>query len=109
MIAPGQTINILIETHDLIGGSPQLYNEQKTWTELKYSLIGTVTLNVYVDDVLLTWPDDTTSKSITGTGTKIKVLKFPENTKGYKIRLKLTGTAVLSSFEIYSPWQILFD
>lgn len=102
------TSNILLETHDLIGGDPKVFNEQKTWTELKYSLIGTVTLQVYIDDDLLTWPDDTTSQTLTGTNEDKKVLKFPENAKSYKIRLKLTGTA-LSSIEIYSPWQLLFD
>ncbi len=104
----GEAINILLETHDLIGGIPQLFNEQKTWTELKYSLKGTVTLQVYVDNTLLTWPDDTTSLTLTGTDETIQFKKFPLNTHGYKIRLKITGTA-LTTFEIYSPWQLLFD
>lgn len=102
------TSNILLETHDLIGGDPKIFNEQKTWTELKYSLIGTVTLQIYINDILLTWPDNTTSKTLVGTSEAVQILKFPANSKGYKIRLKLTGTA-LSSFEIYSPWQLLFD
>jgi hypothetical protein len=102
------TSNILIETHDLMGGDPQLFNEEKTWKELKYSLKGTVTLEIIIDGTTLTWPDNTTSKSITGTGEDIQILKFPHNSKGYKISLKLTGTA-LSEFETYSPWQLSFD
>ncbi len=102
------TCDILLETHDLIGGNPQIFNEQKTWVELKYSLNGTVTLEVYIDDTLMKWPDDTTSITLTGTSETIQFRKFPQNAKGYKIRLKLTGTA-LSTCEIYSPWQLLFD
>lgn len=104
----GGLCNILLETHDLIGGDPKIFNEQKTWTELKYSLNGTVTLEVYIDDTLMKWPDNTTFLTLTGTSEIIQFRKFPHNAKGYKIRLKLTGTA-LSTCEIYSPWQLSFD
>lgn len=102
------TCNVLVETHDLIGGNPQVFNEVKNWTELKYSLKGMVTLEIYLDDDLLMFPDGSTSQSLTGTDGSIQILKLPVNSRGYKIRLKLTGTS-LEEFELYSPWQLLFD
>lgn len=106
--ATSGTSNVLIQTHDLMGGDTRIFNNQKTVTELKYALNGTVTLEVYKDGTVLTWPDDTTSQTLTGTGESRKILKFPENTKGYKFYLKLTGTA-LAAFELYSPWELKFD
>ncbi len=102
------TCDVLLETHDLIGGDPKLFNEQKTVKELKYSLKGTVTMEIYVDGELLKWPDDSTSLTFTGTDETIQVKKLPQNFKGYKFSVKITGTG-LSEFEIYSPWQLLFD
>lgn len=99
--------NVELETHDLIGGDPKVFNEQKAWSELKYSLKGTVTLTVTVDGTVLKWLDNSTSQTLTGTNDNIQILKFPPNTIGYKISLKLTGTN-LSELEIYSPWQLLF-
>uniref|UniRef100_A0A6M3L5F2 Uncharacterized protein n=1 Tax=viral metagenome TaxID=1070528 RepID=A0A6M3L5F2_9ZZZZ len=100
--------SLVVETHDLIGGDPTAFNEIKTWKQLKYSLKGTVTLEVYLNNSLMKWPDDSTSKVLTGTGEDVQVCPFPENAKGYKIRLKLTGTD-LTEFELYSPWMLLFD
>jgi len=104
-------VSCLIETKDMVGdpkagGSPVLI---KTWNQLKYSLLGTLTLQVYIDDVIQKWPDGATTKTLTGIDEALQVIQsFPQNWQGYRIRLKLTGTD-LSTLEIYSPWLLEFS
>jgi hypothetical protein len=101
--AESGTSDVLIETHDLMGGDPKAANEIKVWKEIKYALntgAGSVTLQVYIDDVLQKWPDDTTTKTISGTDEMTQFLRnLPPNWQGYRIRLKITGTS-LEEFEL---------
>jgi hypothetical protein len=56
----------------------------------------------------MSWPDATTSKTITGTSELTQVVNsLPQNWKGYKIRLLITGTD-MTTFELYSPWNVEF-
>lgn len=104
-----ETIDVEIETEDRIGGEISLANISKTLKELKYNLIGTATLGIIIDGVTMTWQDGTTSKTITGTKDEVQVLRsLPQNFHGYVYRLKITATDV-TSFTIFSPWQIDFD
>ena len=109
---PTGIANVLVETHDLMGMDSKAVNEQKVWTELKYALNtggGSVTLQFYVDDVLMQWPDGTTERTVTGISEATQVLKsFPENWKGYRMRIVITGTE-MAVFELYSPWTLKFD
>jgi hypothetical protein len=101
-------VNIEIETHDLIGGNPQLNHTQKVYKELKYALKGTATMYVYIDDVLATYGDGTTSKTISGTSEISQNLNsLPQNGKGKRLRIKLVASNV-TEFELYSPWTIEF-
>jgi hypothetical protein len=108
----GEVIDAIVETHDMMGGDPKLANIIKSFQELRYALNSggsDVTMEVYIDDTLQTWPDGTTSKTITGTGEAVQYIRaFPVNWKGYKMRIKLTA-ADMSTFEIYSPWQLSFE
>jgi hypothetical protein len=105
------TCDVLVETHDLVGGSPQVVHNQKTWTSIKYALDSggdNVTMQIYIDDVLMKWPDGATTKTITGTGEMTQVINsLPQNWKGYKMRIVLTGTG-MDTFELYSPWNLDF-
>ena len=106
------TCDFLIETHDLMGGDPKATNEIKTWKEIKYALdtgTQTVILQVYIDDVLMQWPDGTTEKTISGTGEMTQLLRsLPSNWQGYRMRLLITGND-MEKFEIYSPWKLDFE
>jgi len=110
--AEGQTVSFELETHDMVGGDAQLSNELKTWTSLKY-MIDTagadVTMKVYIDDVLMKYSDDSTTKTITGTTEAMQAINdLPNDWKGYRIKINLTGTD-LSKLEIYSPWKLSFE
>jgi hypothetical protein len=110
--ATAESMNFTLETHDLIGGDPKLANVIKTLIELRFSIDtngDNVTLEIYIDETLATWPDATTSKTITGTTDAVQVLKdFPPNFEGYKFRFKLSASSV-NSINIYSPWAARFS
>ena len=95
-----------------MGKELEICNDVKTWKEIKYAIDtagALVTLQIYIDDVLMKWPDGTTEKLISGSGETVQSLRnLPTNWKGYKIRLLLTGV-VLSTFTLYSPWKLDFD
>jgi hypothetical protein len=110
--ASSETININVQTEDRIGGNPQLANIKKTLKRLKYNLDSNgddVTMEIYIDGTKQTWPDGSTSQTITGTGDTVQVLpNFPPNFNGYKYSIELTGTG-LTDFTLYSPWDVEFD
>jgi hypothetical protein len=105
-------INIEVETHDLIGGTPELANREKYLKELKYALNAgalSVTMTLYIDGTAATWANGDTTKTLTGTDETVQVMKdFPQNFRGYRFRIKLVGTA-MATFNLYSPWQLDFD
>jgi hypothetical protein len=104
-----EEINVVAETEDRIGGDVSLANTLKQLKEFKYNLNGTASLQIIIDGTAATWPDTTTSKTITGTGDAVQVMKsLPTNFQGYKYRVKVTATAV-TAFTIYSPWEMIFD
>ena len=109
--AASEEIDIEVQSHDLIGGKTEYLNHQKTLNRLKYAIdtgSGSVTLEVYLDGVLMTWPDDTTSKTISGTGDAVQYQSMPPNAKAYKFSLRVTGSD-LTTFTIYSPWEMEFE
>jgi hypothetical protein len=104
-----EKVNVVAETEDRIGGDVSLANTLKQLKEFKYNLNGTASLQIIIDGTAATWPDTTTSKTITGTGDAVQVMKsLPTNFQGYKYRVKVTATAV-TAFTIYSPWEMIFD
>lgn len=106
------TVDVEIETHELFGIKPELSHTEKQWTRLSYALNSNdvdVTLKAYIDDVLQTWPDNTTELTIKGTGELSQnIPSLPSSWHGKKIRLEITGTG-LSELEIYSPWVLEFS
>ncbi len=106
------TLSVAVETHDLIGGDAKLANEIKAYKEIRYALDSgghDATLEVYIDDVKMTWPDGASSATISGTGQTTKVIRnIPADWQGYRIRLALTGANV-DTFTIYSPWTIDYE
>lgn len=106
-----EAVNVTIESHDLIGGTPELDGEVKTWKELKYALdtaSSAVTLQVYIDEVLKKWPDGATAKSISGSADVVQVIKnLPLDWMGYKIKIVISGIG-LTQFVLYSPWKLDF-
>lgn len=104
-----EEVDVLIESEDFIGGVKEGANILKTYNQLKYSLKGSVTMEVYVDDVLMQWSDGSTSIVLTGTGEEIQLTpNFPQDCEGYRFRLVLTGSD-LTELEIYSPWSLIYD
>jgi hypothetical protein len=107
-----ETIDIEVRTHDHVGGSPEVANATKTLKQLKYSLDtggDDVTLEIYMDGSLITFSDDTTSQTISGTGDVPQYLpNIPVTAQGYSYAAKITGSG-LSTFELYSPWIMEFD
>jgi hypothetical protein len=98
-------MDVVIETNDL-GGSKEEVNTIKTFRDFKYALKGTVEAEFYVDDVLMLWPDGTSTVTLTGTDETLQIIQsLPQDWQGYRIRVLLTGTD-LSELEIYSPWAI---
>ena len=66
-------------------------------------------MEFYVDDVLMLWPDGTSTYTLTGTDETLQIItSLPQDWQGYKIRLKLIGTS-LDELEIYSPWSISLE
>jgi len=101
-----ELIDVIVETNDLVGGEVNTINVIKTFKSLQYALKGTLTLQVYIDDVLRQWPDGSTSMTLTGIDETIQeIMSLPQDWQGYRFRLKLTGTA-LTELEIYSPWSV---
>lgn len=106
-----ESIDMDIATHYMIGNDPKAANKVKQWKQLKYNLDtngASVTLEVYIDGALATWPDGTTSHSISGTGDDVQILPLPQNFEGYQIKVRVYGTA-LTQCDIYSPWDLDFD
>lgn len=107
--ASGESIDVVIETNDLIGGDKAGANVHKTYKEMRYALNGTLVMEVYIDDVLMKWSDGTTSKTLTGTDETLQwIQSLPQDWQGYRFRIKLTGTG-LSELELFSPWSVDFD
>ncbi len=110
--ATAEAMNFEAETHNLIGGNPQLANELKVLKELKYNLDSdgdNVTVQIYIDGTLATWPDGTTSFTISGTGDTVQVKRdFPPNFEGYMFRIRLTAASV-DDLRIYSPWSLDYN
>lgn len=106
-----ESIDVDIKTKKLIGDAPLSANI-KTLKELKYALdTGSedVTLEIYVDDTKMKWPDGADSKTISGSSDLMQVCKsLPPNFKGYQYSLRIYGSN-LDTFEIYSPWKMIFD
>jgi hypothetical protein len=106
------TLNAIVETHDMMGGTPAATNEVKTWKEIKYAIDTAgkpVILQVYIDDVLMKWPDGTTEKAISGASEATQVIRsLPTNWQGYRIRLVIIGEG-MEQMVLYSPWKLDFD
>lgn len=109
--ASAETVDVDVETHDLSGGAINMTNVMKTLKEMKYSIDtddDDVTFEIYIDGTKATWPDGTTSRTISGGGDEVQVMKFPPNFRGYNYRLRVYGTG-LTTFAVYSPWTVEFD
>lgn len=107
--ASAEVIDVEVVTEDRIGGEVAVANTRKVLKELKYNLNGTASLQIIIDGTAATWPDTTTSRTITGTGDTVQVMKsFPTNFEGYKYRLRITATDQ-TTFILYSPWEMVFD
>ena len=107
-----ETIDVHIRTHDLVGGDPKVANVSKTLKELKYALDTggeNVTLEIYIDDSLVTFSDDTQSKTISGSDDTPQYIKdLPQNAEGYSYSARVSGTD-LSTCKIYSPWIMEYE
>lgn len=107
-----EAIDIEVETHDCIGGNPQLACHEKYLSEFRYALNSDsshITMTIYIDGTAATWPDGTTTRTIEGTGEAVQIMKnFPTNFRGYRFRIKLTASD-LTTFTLYSPWELIFD
>ena len=107
-----ETIDVEVQTHDLIGGKTELANKEKTLKTLKYSLNtggDDVTLTIYLDGDVAKWTDGSSTYTISGTDDSVQVIRnFPTSFKAYNFSFKITGTG-LSTFELYSPWDVEFD
>lgn len=106
-----ETVNIEVETHDRIGGDPKLSTREKTFKFLKFA-INTggvdVTIRIYIDDELMRWPDNTTEKTISGTGESIQKQPLPKNAKGYRYSINLSASS-LTTLNLYGPWEMEFE
>lgn len=110
-----ETINVDVKSKDCVGvsaaGAP-LALTPKTLREFKYALNTggvNVTLEFYIDGTLAKWSDGTTIKTISGSGDTPQYIKnFPTNWEGYKYAVRVYG-AGLSTFEIYSPWEMQLE
>lgn len=107
-----EAINVDIKSKDLIGGDRQLATTPKRITQLKYALNSggsDVTLEIDIDGTTKTWSDATTTYTISGSGDTIQVLNnFPQDFVGYKFTIRIYATG-LSTFELYSPWEVHYD
>ena len=107
-----ETIDVDVETHDIMGGDPKIANSEKRLKELKYNLDTggkAVDLEIYIDGELTTYPDNEQKIGISGTGDYVQYKKsFPPNFVGYVFSFKVRGEG-LSTFDLYSPWQAEFD
>ena len=106
-----ETINVDVKSKDCVGDA-RLSLTLKTLREFKYAINTggeNVTLEFYIDGVLAEWPDETTTKTISGTDDTPQYIKnFPPNWQGYKYAVRIYGTG-LSTFEIYSPWEMQLE
>jgi hypothetical protein len=111
--ASTETMGCYIETHELIGGDPALANEEKVLRALHYNINTNsvnVSLAIYIDGTQATWPDGTTTKTITGSGDAVQVMRdFPPNFRGYNFRVYVYKTSGLGTFTVYSPWSLSFE
>ena len=107
-----ESINVDVQTHDLVSGDPKMANTAKTLKEMNYAINtggNDVTLEFYIDGTVTKWPDDTTTKTISGTNDSVQTMKsFPTNWTGYKYSIRIYGSN-LDTFELYSPWDLEFD
>jgi len=107
-----EAIDVDVQSHDLIGGKPELANTLKKYTALKYNLDtggDDVTLELYLDGIRAEWEEGTYTKTISGTGDAVQVLKgFPQNFEAYMCSVRVYGTA-LNTFTLYSPWTLEFE
>lgn len=111
--ASTETMGCYIETHELIGGNPALANEEKVLRALHYNINTNsvnVNLAIYIDGTQATWPDGSTTKTITGSGDAVQVMRdFPPNFRGYNFRIYVYATSGLGTFTVYSPWSLSFE
>ena len=107
-----ELVEVDVETHELIGGDLKVANALKVLKEIKYNLDTggeNVSLELYIDGVLATWTDGTTTKTISGTGDAVQVMRsLPKNFEGYVYRLRLHVSGI-RNFKLYSPWTLEFD
>ena len=110
--ASAETIDVDVETEDRIGGQITLANTEKTLKELKYCIDtdgDDVNLQIIIDGTAATWPDGTNSRTISGSGDEVQVIRsFPTNFRGYTFRVRIYGTG-LTTFKLYSPIEMVFD
>ena len=106
-----ESINVDVQTRDLIGSDIKAANTIKVLKQLKYNLNTNgdpVKLEITIDGVLQTWQNGQTYYEISGTGDKVQVMEsFPNNFEGYVYNLRVYGT--VTAFELYSPWNIELD
>ncbi len=111
--ASTETMGCYIETHELIGGNPALANEEKVLRALHYNIntnSANVSLAIIIDGTQATWPDGTTTKTISGSGDAVQVMRdFPPNFRGYNFRVYVYATSGLGTFTVYSPWSLSFE
>ena len=104
----GETIDIEVKTHDLIGDI-QSANQKKVLQKLKYNLNtggDDVTLEIYLDGTLARWPDGSTTKTISGTGDAVQYFEsLPINWDCYSYTIRIYGSG-LTTFELFSPWDV---
>ncbi len=106
-----EEINIDVQTADRIGGDIKLSDKLKTLKKLKYNIDTgdvDVTMRIYLDGTLMTWPDDTTTYIISGTGDEVQYITMPKNADCYRYSIKLTATA-LTILKIYGPWEMIME
>ena len=112
----GESIDIEVKTHDLIGtmsggrrSKENGPNQKKVLEKLKYSLNTggkDVTLEIYLDGSLGVWPDGETTKTITGTDDSVQYVEsLPMGWECYKYTIRIYGSD-LTTFELFSPWDV---
>lgn len=110
--ASTEAVDVVVETHDLIGGNVIMTDREKHLKNLRYSLdsgSANVTMTIYIDGTAATWPDATTYKTITGSSETVQYMAgFPPNFRGYRFRIHLSASA-LTTWHLYSPWEVEFD
>jgi hypothetical protein len=107
----GETINVDVKSHDMIGGQSQAANKVKTLKKLKYNINTNgdlVKLEVTIDGVLQQWQNGKTYYEISGISDYVQVMEdFPNTFSGYIYNFRIYGA--VDTFELYSPWDVEFD